>query len=91
MNDTTKLYPILSLRDIAVYPQVIVPLFVGRPKSISALDKAMDNSQELLLVPQKDPNITDPEPDALHEIATFGRIVQLAKMSDGFYRLFEKP
>lgn len=83
MNDTTKLYPILSLRDIAVYPQVIVPLFVGRPKSISALDKAMDNSQELLLVPQKDPNITDPEPDALHEIATFGRIVQLAKMSDG--------
>lgn len=82
MNNTS-LYPILSLRDIAVYPQVVVPLFVGRPKSIKALDKAMENSQELLLVPQKDPNIVDPEPDALHDIAAFGRIVQLAKLSDG--------
>lgn len=80
---TAKYYPVLPLRDVAVYPHVIVPLFVGRLKSIAALDAAMAAEQELLLVPQTDENIADPEHKDLHRFASFGRIVQLAKLSDG--------
>ncbi|WP_072575925.1 endopeptidase La, partial [Suttonella ornithocola] len=79
----SKRYPVLPLRDVAVYPHVIVPLFVGREKSIAALDAAMDAEQELLLVPQKDQKITEPTKEDLHSIGTFGRIVQMAKLSDG--------
>ena len=53
--------PVLPLRDVVVYPHVIVPLFVGREKSIAALNIANDNQQELLLIPQKDASIRDPE------------------------------
>lgn len=80
---SAKYYPVLPLRDVAVYPHVIIPLYVGRPKSIAALDAAMAGSQELLLVPQQDEHITDPELTDLHTAAAFGRIVQLAKLSDG--------
>ena len=75
--------PVLPLRDVVVYPHVIVPLFVGREKSIAALNIANDNQQELLLIPQKDASIRDPEIAALHPVGTVGRIVQMAKLSDG--------
>ncbi len=78
-----RLYPILPLRDVVVYPNIIVPLFVGRKKSITALDTAMAADQELLLVPQRDPKIGEPKLSDLHTIGTFGRIVQMAKLSDG--------
>ncbi|UJF24101.1 endopeptidase La [Suttonella sp. R2A3] len=76
-------YPVLPLRDVVVYPHVIIPLFVGREKSIAALDEAMDNAQELLLVPQLDAKKREPSCDDLHTVATVGRIVQMAKLSDG--------
>ena len=75
--------PVLPLRDVVVYPHVIVPLFVGREKSIAALNIANDNQQELLLIPQKDASIRDPEIADLHPVGTVGRIVQMAKLSDG--------
>lgn len=78
-----RLYPILPLRDVVVYPHIIVPLFVGRSKSIAALDAAMAADQELLLVPQRDPKTGEPNLPDLHTIGTFGRIVQMAKLSDG--------
>ena len=76
-------HPVLPLRDVVVYPHVIVPLFVGREKSIAALNIANDNQQELLLIPQKDASIRDPEIVDLHPVGTVGRIVQMAKLSDG--------
>lgn len=75
--------PVLPLRDVVVYPHVIVPLFVGREKSIAALNIANDNQQELLLIPQKDASIRDPEIADLHPVGTVGCIVQMAKLSDG--------
>lgn len=80
---TDKIYPILPLRDVVVFPHVIVPLFIGREKSIAALDAAMNGSQELLLVPQRDPAVVEPTLADLHEIGSLGRIVQMAKLSDG--------
>ncbi|MDO5090196.1 MAG: endopeptidase La [Cardiobacteriaceae bacterium] len=82
MTQNTR-YPVLPLRDVVVYPHVIVPLFVGREQSIAALDHAMENSQELLLLPQRDPKTREPEIADLHDIGTVGRIVQMAKLSDG--------
>lgn len=82
MNSTT-IFPVLPLRDVVVYPQVIVPLFVGRKSSIAALDYALNDQQELLLIPQKNPRTLEPTIDDLHEIATVGKIVQMAKLSDG--------
>ena len=75
--------PVLPLRDVVVYPHVIVPLFVGREKSIAALNIANDNQQELLLIPQKDASIRDPEIVDLHPVGSVGRIVQMTKLSDG--------
>ena len=54
-------YPLLPLRDIVVYPKMIVPLFVGRAKSINALQKAVDNEQNVVLATQKDPSVEDPK------------------------------
>ncbi|MDO4642710.1 MAG: endopeptidase La [Cardiobacteriaceae bacterium] len=75
--------PVLPLRDVVVYPHIIVPLFVGREKSIAALETADKNNQELLLIPQKDAGIRDPEITDLHPIGSVGRIVQMSKLSDG--------
>ena len=76
--------PVLPLRDVVVYPHVIVPLFVGREKSIAALEAAnKENQEQLLLVPQKDATVREPEIADLHPIGTVGRIVQMAKLSDG--------
>lgn len=76
-------YPALPLRDVVVYPHVIVPLFIGREKSIAAIDHCMESDQQLLLVPQRDPKQLEPEIDDLYTLATLGRIVQMAKLSDG--------
>ena len=77
--------PVLPLRDVVVYPHVIVPLFVGREKSIAALNIANDNQQELLLIPQKDASIRDPEIVDLHPVGTVGRIVHIAWQEDQPY------
>lgn len=76
-------YPLLPLRDIVVYPKMIVPLFVGRKKSINALQKVVDNDQNIVLVTQKDPTIEDPSSDDIFHVGTLGTVLQLLKLPDG--------
>jgi ATP-dependent Lon protease len=76
-------YPILPLRDIVVFPNMIVPLFVGRSKSIKALEYSEKNQKEILLVSQKDANIDDPEKKDIFKIGTIATVLQLLKLPDG--------
>ena len=75
--------PILPLRDVVVYPHMVIPLFVGREKSIQALDAAMSKDKQILLVAQKSAEIDDPSINDVHEIGTLSTILQLLKLPDG--------
>ena len=75
--------PVLPLRNIVVFPHMVVPLFVGRDKSISALESVMDKGQELLFLAQKDADINDPQKKDLYEVGTLGKVLQLLKLPDG--------
>ena len=75
--------PVLPLRDVVVYPHMVIPLFVGREKSIQALDAAMQDNKQILLVAQKSADIDDPNIDDVHEIGTLATILQLLKLPDG--------
>ncbi|MBT3698402.1 MAG: endopeptidase La, partial [Methylococcales bacterium] len=80
---TNSLVPALPLRDVVVYPHMVVPLFVGRDKSIDALDVAMKEDKQILLIAQKEAEIDDPAFDDLYEIGTLANILQLLKLPDG--------
>ncbi|HEY2622068.1 MAG TPA: endopeptidase La [Dyella sp.] len=75
--------PVLPLRDVVVYPHMVIPLFVGRDKSMRALERAMEGERQILLVAQKSPDIDDPAIDDLHEIGTLAGVLQLLKLPDG--------
>ena len=75
--------PVLPLRDVVVYPHMVIPLFVGREKSIQALDAAMQDNKQILLVAQKSADIDDPGVDDVYEIGTMATILQLLKLPDG--------
>jgi len=75
--------PVLPLRDVVVYPHMVIPLFVGREKSIEALDAAMSKDKQILLVAQKSAEIDDPSMKDIHEIGTLSTILQLLKLPDG--------
>ncbi|RCL02049.1 MAG: ATP-dependent Lon protease [Candidatus Tokpelaia sp. JSC189] len=77
------LYAVLPLRDIVVFPHMIVPLFVGRDKSIRALEEAMQENKQILLVTQKNATDDDPEPEDIYNVGTFAGILQLLKLPDG--------
>ncbi len=81
--DFDKKYPLLPLRDVVVYPYMVVPLFVGREKSVNALDRAMKNDRLIVLLTQKDAQNPSPEKDDLHEVGTVAEILQLLKLPDG--------
>lgn len=74
---------VLPLRDIVVFPHMIVPLFVGREKSVQALEHVMHDDKQILLVTQKSPSEDDPDGDDLHTVGTIGTILQLLKLPDG--------
>ena len=78
-----KVYPLLPLRDVIVYPHMAVPLFVGREKSILALEKGMSTDKQVVLVTQKDPAEDSPALDDVHQIGTLATILQLLKLPDG--------
>lgn len=78
-----KNYPVLPLRDIVVFPHMIVPLFVGRDKSVKALEKAMEDDSNLLLVTQKNSDEDEPQPKHLYNVGTVSSILQLLKLPDG--------
>jgi ATP-dependent Lon protease len=80
---STDSLPVLPLRDIVVFPHMIVPLFVGRDKSIRALEEAMAADKNILLVAQKDAQIDDPEPDEIHSVGTQSSILQMLRLPDG--------
>ena len=75
--------PLLPLRDVVVYPHMVIPLFVGRDKSIKALDSAMASSKQILLVAQKSAETDEPGVDDLHQIGTLSTVLQLLKLPDG--------
>ncbi len=77
------LYPVLPLRDIVVFPHMIVPLFVAREKSVAALESVIEKDQKVLLVTQKDPSTNDPLTSDLYSIGTVGTVLQLLKLPDG--------
>jgi ATP-dependent Lon protease len=81
--DETSGVPVLPLRDVVVYPHMVIPLFVGREKSIIALDKAMTASKRILLVAQRRSDLDDPQPADLYEVGTLATILQLLKLPDG--------
>ena len=82
-TSSDTVYPVLPLRDIVVFPHMIVPLFVGREKSISALEEVMKNDKQIMLVTQKDSNDSDPKPEEIYEIGTLATVLQLLKLPDG--------
>ena len=75
--------PVLPLRDVVVFPYMVMPLFVGRAKSISALDEAMNESKQLLLVSQKQADLEEPTVDDVFDVGTIANIIQLLKLPDG--------
>jgi ATP-dependent Lon protease len=75
--------PVLPLRDVVVYPHMVIPLFVGREKSIQALERAMASDKKIFLVAQKDAGQDDPTPDDIYRIGTISTILQLLKLPDG--------
>src|SRR5690349_4918520 len=75
--------PLLPLRDIIVFPYMVVPLFVGREKSIAALDHAMGKDKEILLAAQRKAKTNDPSPDDIFPVGTVGTIIQLLRLPDG--------
>jgi ATP-dependent Lon protease len=83
LNPPASEVPVLPLRDVVVYPHMVIPLFVGREKSIQALDAAMQANKQILLVAQKSADIDEPTVDDVHEIGTMATILQLLKLPDG--------
>ena len=75
--------PVLPLRDVVVYPHMVIPLFVGRNKSIQALDMAMDSNKQILLVAQRSAEVDAPDLDDVHTMGTLATILQLLKLPDG--------
>jgi len=84
MNQT---YPLLPLRDIVVFPGMVVPLFVGREKSVAALEAAMEASKDIFLLAQLDPGCDDPEGDDLYDVGVVAQVLQLLKLPDGTVRV----
>ena len=79
----TVIFPVLPLRDIVVFPNLVVPLFVGRDKSVNALENVMQNDKKILLVAQKDAGDDDPSPEEIYEIGVIASVRQLLKLPDG--------
>ena len=89
MSDTssetngTLTYPLLPLRDVVVFPHMVIPLFVGRPKSIKALEVAMESGKHVLLVAQKSAAKDDPTPEDLYDTGCVATVLQMLKLPDG--------
>jgi ATP-dependent Lon protease len=82
-RDKILTMPVMPLRDVVVYPHMVIPLFVGRPRSIKALDVAMVDGKQILLVAQKDPTVDEPGVDDFYQVGTIATVLQLLKLPDG--------
>jgi len=83
ITDTTQIYPVLPLRDVVVYPHMVIPLYVGREKSINALEAAMEEDKKILLIAQKNASDDDPKPEDINTVGTIATILRLLKLPDG--------
>jgi ATP-dependent Lon protease len=83
MPQSTETYPVLPLRDIVVFPHMIVPLFVGREKSVRALEEVMQDDKQILLSSQLDPAVDDPTHDGIYRHGVLANVLQLLKLPDG--------
>ncbi len=83
LQQKDNLIPVLPLRDVVVYPHMVIPLFVGRDRSIDALDAAMKDNKQVLLVAQKEAEVDEPDFTDLYEVGTLANILQLLKLPDG--------
>ena len=79
----SPIIPVLPLRDIVVFPQMVVPLFVGRKLSVNALNKVMTVDKKILLITQKDSEVDNPTSENLYRVGTLAKILQLLKLPDG--------
>ena len=82
-DENAVTYPLLPLRDVVVFPHMVIPLFVGRPKSIKALETAMESGKSILLVAQKSAAKDEPSPEDLYDIGSVANILQMLKLPDG--------
>ena len=82
LHEETAL-PLLPLRDVVVFPHMVIPLFVGRAKSIRALEVAMDEGKQIMLVAQRSASKDEPTPDDLYGIGTVASVLQMLKLPDG--------
>lgn len=82
-KNTQRTIPVLPLRDVVVFPYMVMPLFVGRVKSINALEEAMNDDKQLLLVSQREADLEEPTPEDLFDVGTIANIIQLLKLPDG--------
>ncbi len=80
VDDLSQTTPVLPLRDVVVYPHMVIPLFVGRERSISALDQAMQAGKQILLVAQKEADVDEPGADDIYRLGTLATILQLLKL-----------
>ena len=83
MPEQTTTYPVLPLRDVVVFPHMIVPLFVGREKSVRALEEVMQDDKQILLSSQIDPAVDDPDTDGIFRVGVLANVLQLLKLPDG--------
>jgi ATP-dependent Lon protease len=83
----SNIFPLLPLRDIVVFPQMVVPLFVGRDKSVAALERAMASDKDIFLVAQLDPAVDDPQQSELYDLGVVATVLQLLKLPDGTVRV----
>ena len=82
-SDQQVALPLLPLRDLIIFPHMMMPLFVGRDRSVRALEEAMNNQTDIVLVAQKDAKTNAPEPKDIYEVGTIGAIIQLLRLPDG--------
>ena len=82
-NSDALVFPVLPLRDVIVFPNMVIPLFVGREKSIKSLEVAMDANKQIMLVAQKTADLDDPQDGDIYRFGTLATVLQLLKLPDG--------
>ncbi|MDY0161841.1 endopeptidase La [Desulfobotulus sp.] len=83
VEDVPETLPLMPVRDVVIFTDMLLPLFIGRERSIYAVDKALSSNRYLMLATQKDPGSEDPEPDEIYKVGTVGRILRMLKLPDG--------